>query len=227
VANVVVIAGPNGAGKSTMAPRILRDALAVREFVNADTIATGLSAFSPETVAVPAARIMLKRVRQLASERRDFAFETTLASLSFAPWLARLRKDDGYRVHLVYIGLASAELAVARVAERVKRGGHAVPQPVVRRRYDRSFENFLQLYRALADSWMMVDNSVEPIPSISSDGSAGANSCAKDDAMHAKVLEAAGVAVKEALRDHKRAGNSIAAWRDGRVVWVPPDEIED
>jgi predicted ABC-type ATPase len=84
---VVVIAGPNGAGKSTSAPAVLRDALKVREFVNADTIAAELSAASPETVAIPAGRAMLRRVRELADQRQDFAFETTLASRSFAPWL--------------------------------------------------------------------------------------------------------------------------------------------
>jgi hypothetical protein len=92
---VVVIAGPNGAGKSTTAPAVLRRAWQVDAFVNADTIAAGLSAFSPETVAIAAGRLMLDRVRELARERRDFAFETTLASRSFAPWLRNLQAD-GY-----------------------------------------------------------------------------------------------------------------------------------
>jgi predicted ABC-type ATPase len=76
---VVVIAGPNGAGKSTAAPAVLRNTLQVNEFVNADTIAAGLSAFSPDAVAIAAGRIMLGRIRELAGEGRDFAFETTLA----------------------------------------------------------------------------------------------------------------------------------------------------
>jgi predicted ABC-type ATPase len=85
--HVVVLAGPNGAGKSTAAPALLRGRLGVTEFVNADTIAHGLSAFSPEHAAIEAGRIMLARLRQLASQRRDFAFETTLASRTFAPRL--------------------------------------------------------------------------------------------------------------------------------------------
>jgi predicted ABC-type ATPase len=96
---VVVIAGPNGAGKSTTAPGLLKGALAVSEFVNADTIAAGLSAFAPESVAITAGRTMLARLRTLASARQNFAFETTLASRTFAPWLRQL-KADGYRVHL-------------------------------------------------------------------------------------------------------------------------------
>jgi predicted ABC-type ATPase len=161
--NVVVIAGPNGAGKSTTAPKILREALAVREFVNADTIAAGLSAFAPETVAFAAGRAMLNRIKVLADGRTDFAFETTLASRSFAPWLHRLQ-DTGYLVHLIYLWLPSADLAVARVAERVRRGGHGVPEAVVRRRYSKSLVNFFNLYRPFADSWLMLDNSLHAPP---------------------------------------------------------------
>src|SRR5712664_3293734 len=94
---VVVLAGPNGAGKSTAAPFLLRDALAVTEFVNADRIAQGLSAFSPEAVAIEAGRLMLARLNELARRHETFAFETTLASRSFATWL-QLRRDQGYDV---------------------------------------------------------------------------------------------------------------------------------
>lgn len=155
---VVVIAGPNGAGKSTTAPAILQNVLHVGEFVNADVIAAGLSAFSPESVSAAAGRLMLDRLRQLARSGRDFAFETTLASRTFAPWLNELQ-EGGYIVHLVYLYLPQVDLAVARVAERVRRGGHAVPEAVVRRRYDRSLSNFFELYSPFADSWMMLDNS--------------------------------------------------------------------
>src|SRR5215210_5984955 len=98
---VVVLAGPNGAGKSTSAPYLLKDALAVDEFVNADTIAQGLSAYRPEAAAVAAGRVMLERLRTLARARRDFAFETTLSGRSYATWLRYLR-SDGYRAHLVF-----------------------------------------------------------------------------------------------------------------------------
>jgi predicted ABC-type ATPase len=160
---LVVVAGPNGSGKSTAAPRLLRDALAVREFVNADPIAAGLSAFRPESVAIAAARIMLARVRALAAAQTDFAFETTLASRSFAHWLAGLQRN-GYHVHLVFLWLRSAELAVTRVAERVRLGGHDVPAAVVRRRYQAGLINFFQLYLPLANSWQLFDNSDPPGP---------------------------------------------------------------
>ena len=155
---MVVIAGPNGAGKSTTAPRLLRGALAVTEFVNADAIAQGLSAFRPESVAFTAGRVMLHRLHALAAARETFAFETTLASRNFAPWLRTL-KGQGFRVHVTFLSLPTADLAVARVAERVRQGGHDVPENVVRHRFASGLTNFFTLFEPVADSWQMFDNS--------------------------------------------------------------------
>jgi predicted ABC-type ATPase len=142
--HVIVVAGPNGAGKSTAAPHLLRDTLAVAEFINADAIAGGLSAFRPESVAIAAGRIMLERMRELANASADFAFETTLASRSFVPWLRTLAAN-GYRIDVLFLWLESADLAVARVAARVQRGGHSAPEDVVRRRYSAGLQNFFSL----------------------------------------------------------------------------------
>lgn len=138
---IVMIAGPHGTGKTTSAPLLLIGALAVNEFINADTIALGLSAFRADRLAVAAGRIMLARLHALARNRESFAFETTLASRSFAPWL-RARRTEGYRVHLAFLSLPSIELALARVQERVRLGGHDVPETVVRRRYVAGLHNF-------------------------------------------------------------------------------------
>lgn len=157
---LVVLAGPNGAGKSTVAPALLRDALSVTEFVNADTISAGLSAFSPENTAIQAGRIMLQRLDQLAEARVNFAFETTLASRSFAPWISKLKRN-GYEFHLVFLWLPSAEFAIERVRERVQMGGHDVPESVIRRRYERGLDNFFNIYQTLATTWRFIDNSPE------------------------------------------------------------------
>ncbi len=155
---VVVLAGPDGAGKSTSASRLLRGSLSVEEFVNADTIALGLSAYRPESAAVAAARVMLERLRHLARRRTDFAFETTLAGRGHARWLRELR-ESGYRAHLVFLALPEPELAIARVAERVRQGGHHVPEEVVRRRYVAGLRNLLELYDQIVDDWQVYDNS--------------------------------------------------------------------
>ena len=169
---VVVIAGPNGAGKSTTASRLLQDALTVTEFVNADPIAMGLSAFRPESVAMAAGRMMLARMKTLARARRDFAFETTLASRSFAPWLASLRAS-GYRLHLAFLALTDSDLAVARVTERVRQGGHDVAEAVVRRRFTVGLRNFFVLYQGISDTWQMFDNSAATGPRLIASGRAG------------------------------------------------------
>lgn len=162
---VVVLAGPNGAGKSTTAPTLLKGTLGVTEFVNPDVIARGLSAFEPEHTAMAAGRIMLRRIRDMAGTRTNFAFETTLASRSFAPWLARLR-STGYRVHVLFLWLPSADMAVARVTDRVKMGGHHVPEDQVRRRYVAGLRNFFRLYQPLATTWRLYDNSGSPPPRL-------------------------------------------------------------
>ena len=154
---VVVLAGPNGAGKSTSASSLLRGALAVEEFVNADTIALGLSAYRPDAAAVAAGRVMLDRLRFLARARRDFAFETTLSGRGHARWLASLR-ETSYRVHLIFLALPTPDLAVARVKARVRVGGHDVPELVVRRRFRAGLLNFFNVYSSIADAWQMYDN---------------------------------------------------------------------
>lgn len=156
--NVVILAGPNGAGKSTSAPGVVSDLMAVGAFVNADTIARGLAAFDSKSVALQSGRIMLERLQELATQRADFAFETTLASRTFAPFIRELRLV-GYSVHLVYVWLNDPELCIQRVYARSRTGGHFVEEPVVRRRYERSLSNFFRLYQPLADDWQVYDNS--------------------------------------------------------------------
>jgi predicted ABC-type ATPase len=156
--HVIVIAGPNGAGKSTAAPGLLDGLLGIEDFVNADVIARGLSAFNPEGAAIEAGRVMLTRLRELAAQRRDFAFETTLASRSFAPWIAGLRKE-GYQFRLNYIWIPSPDLSIGRIKGRVLDGGHFVPDDTVRRRYLGGLRNFFELYQPIADIWRVLDNS--------------------------------------------------------------------
>jgi predicted ABC-type ATPase len=156
--NVIVIAGANGAGKSTLAPYLLRDMFGIVEYVNADTIAEGLSAFAPELAAFAAGRIMLGRLKEISQTGRDFAFETTLATRFYSGWLKQLQSKD-YRFHLVYLWLENAELAIERVRARVRIGGHNVPQNIVRRRYEKSLQNLFNLYLPLADSWQIYDAS--------------------------------------------------------------------
>jgi predicted ABC-type ATPase len=167
--HVVVIGGPNGAGKSTIAPYFLRDYLGIPDFVNADQIASGLSAYAPESAAFEAGRIMLQRIRSLAASGQSFAFESTLSSRTFCNLLLKLKRD-GYLVDLCYVWLNSAELAQQRVAARVRLGGHSIPHDVIARRYPRSVRNFRFLYLPLADNWRVFDNSDPATPTLVASG---------------------------------------------------------
>jgi predicted ABC-type ATPase len=168
--NLVVLAGPNGAGKTTAAAKFLVGALQVEEFVNADVIARGISSFRPESVAIQAGRIMLGRLRQLTGRRANVAFESTLASRSFAPMIHEL-KPSGYQFHLLFLWLPSADAAVNRVRERVSLGGHSVPEDVIRRRYEAGLSNFFRIYAPIATMWSFFDSSVPGGPRLLAEGS--------------------------------------------------------
>lgn len=187
---LVVIAGPNGAGKSTAAPRLLRDTLDVAEFVNADAIASGLSGFRPESAAIQAGRVMLRRLRELASNRTDFAFESTLASRSFAPWIRQL-KQNGYVFRLAFLWLPSPEVAAARVAARVRAGGHDIPDTTIRRRYYSGLGNFFNLYRPIADDWRFYDNAETSGPRLISLGRSTADIEIRDVNLWMEISEGA------------------------------------
>lgn len=169
---LVVIAGPNGAGKTTLAPFLLRDKLELLEYVNADPIALGLSGFDPGSVALEAGCVMLGRLRDLADQRKTFAFETTLAAMHYAGWIKRLR-NDGYVFQLMFLWLQSPDLAVQRVRERVLAGGHDVPEQVIRRRHAAGLRNFSNLYQPLANTWAVYDNSESPNPVMIAQGGQG------------------------------------------------------
>jgi predicted ABC-type ATPase len=169
---VVVLGGPNGAGKSTAAPRLLRGSLRIEEFVNADTLAQGLSAFRPQDVAIEAGRITLARLDALEAQWKSFAFEATLPSQGLARRMDRL-ESHGYLVHIVYLWLPTVDLALARVAERVRAGGHDVPVDAVRRRFDRGRVNFFTIYRRLADAWRLYDATPITGPALVATGGAG------------------------------------------------------
>lgn len=160
--DLIIIAGPNGAGKSTLAPALLRDTMGVLEYINADTIAAGLSAFAPENASFDAGRVMLTRLRELAAGRNDLAFETTLASRFYASWASELR-NDGYRISIVFLWLPTPELAIERVQARVRLGGHSIPESTIRRRFHRGLKNFFQLYIPVANAWRLLDAS-EDVP---------------------------------------------------------------
>lgn len=155
---VLIIAGPNGAGKTTFAREFLPIDAACPVFINADLIAAGLAPFAPETAAIQAGRLMLRELERHFAARTSFAFETTLSGRTYLRLITRWQAA-GYRVKLLFLQLASPEEAVARVAQRVRQGGHNIPEPVIRRRFAAGLENFRRLYAPQVDAWSLYDNS--------------------------------------------------------------------
>ena len=159
--NLYIIAGPNGAGKTTASYTLLPEMLNCLNFVNADEIARGLSPFSPETVDIQAARIMLQRIDELLAQKVDFAIETTLATRSYVQLIKRAQ-TIGYKVHLLFFYLESPEQAIQRVAQRVSEGGHNIPEEVIRRRFVRGIDNLINLYLPICDSVLVYNNIKTP-----------------------------------------------------------------
>ena len=156
-----IIAGCNGAGKTTASYTVLPEMLGCKEFVNADEIAKGLSPFNPESVAIEAGRLMLQRMDDLLSEGSDFAFETTLTTLSYLNTI-KAAKEKGYSINLLYFWLNDVNLAIERVKIRVSEGGHNIPEETIRRRYFRGIYNLSNRFIGLCDFWIVINNSSRP-----------------------------------------------------------------
>jgi predicted ABC-type ATPase len=155
--DLFIIAGPNGAGKSTYVKRFLPEEMRCREFVNADLIAAGLSPFAPDAVSFQAGRIMLNRLRELFESRQSFSFETTLTGYGYTH-LLREMKEAGYRIRLDYLWIPNLDITRNRVKQRVRKGGHDIPDEVQQRRFGKGLRLLLEHYRPLLNDWRIYDN---------------------------------------------------------------------
>ena len=158
---IIIIAGPNGAGKTTFAEEFLPEEARCPVFFNADLIAAELEPSSPEQVAFRAGRLMLEEIHSRVSKGESFAFETTLSGRGYAK-LIPAWQADGYVVMLFFLRLPSPEHAINRVAKRVSEGGHNIPEPVIRRRFEAGLANFETLYKPLVDHWALYNSADSP-----------------------------------------------------------------
>lgn len=167
---IYILAGPNGAGKTTFAKKFIPAVHSIEQFVNADLIAVGLSPFDPDKEAIQASKLMSKQIDKLVSQRKSFCIETTLSGRAY---LAKIREWQkfGYIVNLVFLSLPNAEMAISRVAYRVKQGGHNIPEDVIRRRFQKGLDNFHNHYKAIVDKWTLYNNADNQIIFIESSDS--------------------------------------------------------
>jgi predicted ABC-type ATPase len=155
---IFIIAGCNGAGKTTMVKNLLPQFIPIEQFINADEIAAGMSPFHPSSMAIEAGRWMLKCIHDQLNKKESFAFETTLATKSYARWIEKAQKE-GYQANLLFLWLSDVEMAKQRVQRRVKEGGHDIPTAVIERRYRSGTQNFFELYLPIMDQIIVIDNS--------------------------------------------------------------------
>lgn len=112
-------------------------------------------------MAIEAGRLMLQRINELLRNQQNFSIETTLATRTYTRLVHRAQ-EQGYKVNLIYFWLSSPDLAIQRVAQRVRNGGHDIPKEVVIRRYQAGINNFFNIYMPCVDYWLLADNSETP-----------------------------------------------------------------
>ncbi len=190
---------------------------------------------------------MLARIKTLAEHHLDFALETTLAGKSYVPWLRKL-KTSGYQIHMYFLWLPDVQICINRVADRVRHGGHHIPEPVIRRRWAAGISNLFHIYRPLLDSWVLFDNSLKSPYLIAQETAQNLvvldtlkfASCFKmplkptdetlresaDQPNWMSALAALRLAKLDVIEQHCRSGHPIIIWRDGKVYHQPPEEAK-
>jgi predicted ABC-type ATPase len=153
---LVIVAGPNGAGKTTFARAYLQ--VYAYKYLSADALAAELSPEQPSLARIEAGREFSRKVKESISAGEDLIVESTLSGRSMRQFI-KVARDKPYSIMIVFVFLENAQICVDRVKERVKKGGHDVPELDIRRRFHRSKENFWEIYRHQADEWHLFYNS--------------------------------------------------------------------
>jgi predicted ABC-type ATPase len=230
---VIIIAGPNGAGKTTFARQFLPQEGRCLVFINADLIAAGLSPFAPEKAAVSAGRLMLNEMATRFARRESFAIETTLSGSGHARQIPRWR-EAGYEIELFFLSLATPEIAIQRVAERVRQGGHSIPEGTIRRRFAAGQRLFFELYQPLVDEWTLYDNSGDAPVMIECSGAHKGDSMTAREPLKRYVFPpdaspairgsfaAMQRAAQRAREIAKQTGTDLIVLRDGEIVRIKP-----
>lgn len=157
---LIIIGGANGSGKTTLAQEFV--ALENYVYLGADDIAHELNSKNPEKAAIEAARIFIKKFGELLEKSESLIVESTLSGLSLHKWIEKGRKLN-FIVKILFIYLPSPELCVQRIAARVTKGGHSVPEADIKRRFPRANQNFWHVYKDLADEWSLFYNAGDNI----------------------------------------------------------------
>lgn len=160
---VIIIGGANGSGKTTFSELLIETTGYF--FLNADEIEKTLPNQDKETAKIQAGRILFNRIEELVLKGESFILESTLAGNYLIKLIEKLKKQ-GYVVSIVYVFLESSDLCIERIKQRVRLGGHHIPDEDVIRRFHRSKKRFWHTYKNMADKWVMYLNGDEGIKKI-------------------------------------------------------------
>ena len=160
--HVYIIGGPNGSGKTTFANEYFEGVRPPVKFLNADVIAAAISPMKPDLKAIQAGKLLLQQIEEYSEQKIDFAFESTLSGMNYVERIKKM-KADGYIVHLIFLWIPDVRLSIERVKNRVRLGGHDIPELVIERRFHKGLSNFFNTYSKIADDWILFDNSKEEI----------------------------------------------------------------
>lgn len=154
---IEIFAGPNGSGKTTFGEKTFAKRKDVI-YLNPDKIAAGLSINGGDVSQFEAGRILFRKVDDCLARNISFAFETTMSG---KVWLSIIKKakKQGYKINIYFLFVQTIDLSLKRIKKRVSLGGHDIPKSVVKRRFRKTFNNFINLYSPLADEWFIIDNS--------------------------------------------------------------------
>lgn len=183
-----VVAGPNGSGKTTFAEEFLTQQQCI--YISVDRIAEEIASNDPTSARVAAGREFLHRLEERLSGTETFLVESTLSGRAFLRTLERA-KLSGFEITVIFLYLDSADTCVLRIQERVRKGGHDIPEADVRRRFSRSLANFWQLYRQIADHWLLVYNGGHEFQDVAI--GTGAAASVRDESLFRQFLECAGI----------------------------------
>ena len=161
---LLIVGGPNGSGKTTVAMQYA-EAEGI-PYLGADAIAASLNPEFPATARIEAGRQFILSVDRSISGNQSCVIESTLSGRSFRNNVLKAARH-GFSISMVFVFVDSADMCVARVAERVRTGGHDVPEPDIRRRFKRSLHNFWTIYRELADNWVVLYNGGSRLQDVS------------------------------------------------------------